>query len=297
MDITTHLKTFVVVAQCNGFSEAARQLKVVPSVVAKRISQLEEHVGARLFDRTTRTVVLTEAGEKLQSGAAVLVTGFENLIESVGRDENKLEGHIRVMAPTTLTMVYLGQIFTAFLQLHDRITMEIALVDHSANPAEQGFDLAISGRSASYEGIVDIPLCPVHPIVCAAPAYLQSRGVPLHPRDLAEHACLVFKPSGSNWQFQSARGIINVDVRPRLMADDNRTLLLAAVSGLGIASLPSYVARQALTEGILLPVLESFSPQETWFRAYVPRRRQRVVRVAALTAWLSEHLSLPSWEG
>jgi DNA-binding transcriptional LysR family regulator len=295
MDITTHLKTFVVVAKCKGFSEAARQLGVVPSVVAKRISQLEEHVGARLFDRTTRTVALTEAGEKLQTGAALVVSSFENLIDSVGRDESKLEGHIRVMAPTTLTMVYLGEVFTAFLRQHDRITMEIALVDHSVNPAEQGFDLAISGRSASYEGVVDIPLCPVNPIICAAPTYLQTRGIPLHPSELIEHACLVFKPSGSNWQFQSARGVINVDVSARLIADDNRTLLRAAVDGLGIASLPSYVARQALADGVLHSLLNNFPPQETWFKAYVPRRRQRVARIAALTAWLSQHLAMTSW--
>jgi DNA-binding transcriptional LysR family regulator len=296
MDFVTHLRTFATVANCGGFSEAARQLEVVPSVVAKRIAQLEQHVGARLFDRTTRTVVLTEAGEKLQAGAGVLVSSFENLLDSIGRDESKLEGHIRVMAPTTLTLVYLGQVFSSFLQRHERITMEIALVDHSANPAEQGFDLAISGRSASYEGVVDIPLCPVHPIVCAAPAYLQSRGAPLHPRDLAEHACLVFKPSGSNWQFQSARGIVNVDVRPRLMADDNRTLLGAAVAGLGIASLPAYVAQEALAQGLLMPVLDKFPPQENWFKAYVPRRRQRVARIAALIVWLSEHLALPAWK-
>lgn len=296
MDITTHLKTFVVVAKCKGFSEAARQLGVVPSVVAKRVSQLEEHVGARLFDRTTRTVALTEAGEKLQTGAAVVVSSFENLIEGVGRDESKLEGHIRVMAPTTLTMVYLGEVFNAFLRKHDRITMEIALVDHSVNPAEQGFDLAISGRSSSYDGVVDIPLCPVNPILCAAPVYLQSRGIPLHPRDLIEHACLVFKPFGSNWQFQSSRGAINVEVSGRLIADDNFTLLCATVDGLGIALLPTYIARQALVDGALQPVLKSFPLQETWFKAYVPKRRQRVARIAALTAWLSQHLELSSWK-
>lgn len=295
MDLTTHLKTFVTVANCKGFSGAARQLGVVPSVVAKRISQLEAHVGARLFNRTTRTIALTEAGEKLLAGAGVLMTGFDHLIESVGRDESKLEGHIRVMAPTTLTLDYLGGVFTAFLQQHEGITLEIALVDHSANPAEQGFDLAISGRSASYEGVVDIPLCPVHVILCAAPAYLKSRGMPQHPRDLSEHACLAFKPAGTNWPFQSGRGVINVDVRPRLVADDNRTLLHAALAGLGIAPLPAYVAHQALASGALETVLAKFPPQENWFKGYVPKRRQHVARIEALVGWLTERLTPPFW--
>ena len=86
-----------------------------------------------------------------------------------------------------------------------------------------------------------------------------------------------------------------MDVRPRLIADDNRTLLLAAVDGLGIASLPAYVAGQPLSQGKLTTVLEKFSPQETWFKAYVPKRRQRVARIAALIAWLSEHLASPAW--
>ena len=295
MDLTTHLKTFVTVASFNGFSGAARQLGVVPSVVAKRIAQLEAHVGARLFNRTTRTIALTEAGEKLLAGAGVLMTGFDHLLDSVGRDESKLEGHIRVMAPTTLTLDHLGGVFTAFLQQHERITLDIALVDHSANPAEQGFDLAISGRSASYEGVVDIPLCPVHVILCAAPVYLKSRGMPQHPRDLTEHACLAFKPSGTTWPFQSSRGVIHVDVRPRLVADDNRTLLQAAVAGLGIAPLPTYVAHQALTSGTLDSVLTKFPPQENWFKAYVPRRQLHVARIEALLAWLAERLAPPHW--
>ncbi|MDM0110275.1 LysR family transcriptional regulator [Variovorax sp. J22R24] len=290
------MKTFALVARYGGFTEAARQLGVVPSVVAKRIGQLETQLGTRLFERTTRAVKLTEAGEKFQSRAGALVTSFEDLLDSVGRDETKLEGHLRVMAPTTLTMMFLGEAFCEFLRRHDRITMELALVDLSTNPAEQGFDVAITGRSASYEGVVDIPLCPVHAVVCAAPGYLQAHGAPSHPRELVDHSCLAFKPSGSTWQFQSNRGAIAVDVRPRLLADDNRTLLRAAMAGLGVASLPTYVAQHALANGSLQRILPSFSPQETWFKAHVPRRRQSVARVAALVRWLSQELSSGRWQ-
>lgn len=296
MDTYLHVKTFALVARYGGFTEAARQLGVVPSVVAKRIGQLESHLGTRLFDRTTRSVKLTEAGEKFQSRAGALVSSFDDLLESVSRDETKLEGHLRVMAPTTLTMMFLGESFCSFLREHDRITMELALVDLSTNPSEQGFDVAVSGGAANYAGVVDIPLCPVHAVICAAPEYLQRCGAPSHPRELVDHDCLTFKPLGSSWQFQSSRGAISVDVRSRLLADDNRTLLRAAVAGLGIASLPAYVVQDALASGALQRVLPSFSPQETWFRAHVPRRRQRVARVEALVAWLAKDLSSGRWE-
>ena len=296
MDTYLHVKTFALVARYGGFTEAAHQLGVVPSVVAKRIGQLEKHLGTRLFERTTRSVKLTEAGEKFQSRAGALVTSFDELLESVSTDESKLEGHLRVMAPTTLTMHFLGEALRRFLRTHDGITLELALVDLSTNPAEQGFDVAISGRAASYEGVVEIALCPVNAVVCAAPEYLQAQGEPAHPRELVDHSCLCFKPSGSTWQFQGNRGIISVDVRPRLLADDNRTLQRAAVAGLGIASLPAYVAQQALDDGSLQQVLPSFALQETWFKAYVPKRRQRVARVTALVSWLSQEMASERWQ-
>lgn len=290
MDTYQHLKTFSLVAAAGGFSEAARQLEVVPSVVAKRIAQLEAQLDTRLFERTTRSVRLTEAGERLYARAGLLIEGLDELMRSVGRDESKLEGHIRVMAPTTLTMTRLGEMFCEFLAQHERITMDIALVDRSTNPIEEGFDLAISGRSATYEGVVDVPLCPVEAVLCAAPGYLERRGVPAQPRELIEHDCLAFRPTGPSWQFQSNRGSITVDLRPRLMADDNGTLLRAARSGLGITSLPMYVAQDALADGTLVQLLERFPLQATWFRAYVPRRKQATARVAALVDWLASRL-------
>jgi len=290
MDTYQHLKTFSLVAAAGGFSEAARQLEVVPSVVAKRIAQLEAQLDTRLFERTTRSVRLTEAGERLYARAGGLIEGLDELMRSVGRDESKLEGHIRVMAPTTLTMTRLGEMFCEFLAQHERITMDIALVDRSTNPVEEGFDLAISGRSATYEGVVDVPLCPVEAVLCAAPGYLERRGVPAQPRELIEHDCLAFRPTGPSWQFQSNRGSITVDLRPRLMADDNGTLLRAARSGLGITSLPMYVAQDVLADGTLVQLLERFPLQATWFRAYVPRRKQATARVAALVDWLASRL-------
>lgn len=290
MDVLGNLKTFLAVASYGSFSGAARKLHVVPSVVAKRIGQLEKTMGSRLFDRSTRSVVLTEAGQHLQIRTAILVADFDELVSTVKRDDRKLEGHIRIMAPTTLTMVYLGQVLNAFLQNHDRITMEVALVDLSSNPQEQGFDMAISGRTASYEGVLDVPLCPVIPVLFAAPAYVARHGEPSHPRELTDHPCLVFAPTGLTWQFQSSRGPLSVEVKARLLADDNRTLLDAAIRGIGVVALPLYVARDALAAQQLQILLEKFPLQETWFRAYVPRRSHKLARVQALVEWLASHL-------
>lgn len=287
MDVITHVRTLVAVVRCGSFTEAAHQLDVVPSVVAKRIAQLERELNTKLFDRSTRRVVLTEAGERFYGRAADLVGEFEELVESVERDSGKLEGHLRVMAPTTLAIRSLAPAFCSFLEQHPRITLEISLVDHSANPAESGFDLAISGRLSSYEGVLDVPLRPVEPLLCAAPAWLAANKPLTHPRELVAHPCLVFAATGTNWNFESSRGIVSVDVAPRLLADDNLTLLTATRAGLGIALLPRYVAAPSLETGELVTLLPEFAPQENWFKAYIPRRRMKLARVKALVDWLA----------
>lgn len=286
MDYVSHIQTFMAVVRCGSFSEAARELGVVPSMVAKRISNLEQHLNNRLFERTTRKVNLTEAGEKFHSRASGVVSDLQDLLDTVERDDGKLEGHIRLMAPTTLGIQRLGPLLNEFLNQHPRITLEIALVDRSTNPAEEGFDLAISGRLASYEGVVDMPLRPVQPTLCASPQYLAAHPEIEHPRDLSNHHCLVFSATGSDWHFQSARGVISVEVQSRLLADDNMTLLDGTLRSLGVAILPSYVVEEYLQQGTLVAVLSKYPPQENWFKAYVPRRRIQVARVQALIEWL-----------
>jgi DNA-binding transcriptional LysR family regulator len=290
MDVLTNLRTFLMVARCGGFSEAARKLHTVPSVTAKRVTQLEKTVGARLFVRSTRSTLLTEAGVQLQAKAMEVVGGFDDIVRGLRRDEDEIEGPIRVMAPTTLTLMCLSGVFSGFLRANPRVHLEIALVDRSSNPLEEGFDIAISGRSASFEGVIDVPLSSVHPVLCASPAYLEARGVPTHPRELMEHDCLVFKPSGSHWSFQGSAGDTTVDVKARLTADDNLTLLEVAKAGCGIAILPLYVAQRAIKSSELQTLLPLHPPQENWFKAYVPRRRSGLPRVKALLKCLKDEL-------
>lgn len=286
MDRISHIQTFIAVVRCGSFSEAARHIGVVPSMVAKRIASLEQHMNTRLFERTTRKVNLTEAGEKFHAKAIGVVAELEALLDSVERDDDKLQGHIRLMAPTTLGIQRLGPLLNEFLNQNPRITLEMTLVDRSTNPAENGFDLAISGRLASYEGVIDLPLRPVCPTLCASPQYLSVHPDIEHPRDLTHQNCLVFSATGSIWNFQSAKGVISVEVQPRLLADDNMTILDATLRSLGVSILPGYVVETHLQRGTLVALLPKFPPQENGFKAYVPRRRLKVARVHALIEWL-----------
>ncbi|MDX3907194.1 MAG: LysR family transcriptional regulator [Pigmentiphaga sp.] len=297
MDTLANLRAFLATVRGGNFSEAARQLDTVPSVVAKRIGHLEWTLGTRLFDRSSRKVMLTEAGHKFHARARALVSDFDDIASELRRDENALDGQIRLRAPTSLTVLYLADILSAFQQRYDRLTLEIMLLDRSANPAEEGFDISVSGRADSYEGVIDEPLCPLRQVVCAAPAYLARRPAPRHPRELADHDCLVFTPTGHTWRFNSARGPVNVDVPARLGANDNYVLYAAARAGNGIAVLPTYIARQALDDGTLVALLEDHPLQDVWLKALIPARKRQLPRIEALLAWLREHLGgMPPWE-
>lgn len=300
MDMVTNLRAFLAVARYGGFSEAARQLNVVPSVAAKRVSQLEHAVGTRLFERSTRKVVLTEAGEGFQGRARSLIADLDDTLAGVRRAGDRLEGRILMMVPTTLHMLVLSDAVSSFLRQHEHITMELALVNRSVNPAEEGFNLAITGHTASsYEGVLDIPLYPFEQVLCASPEYLNRRGSPVHPRDLEDHDGLFFKPLGTAWRFDSEQGQLSVDVRARLIADDNLTLHAAALAGNGIAMLPRYVTAEAIRAGHLVEVLKAFPVPRSWFRAHVTQHRAHVARIVKLLDWLKNGLAeaLPKVEG
>jgi DNA-binding transcriptional LysR family regulator len=290
MDTVTSLRTFLAVVQSSGFSDAARQLNVVPSVVAKRVAQLEQSMGTRLFKRSTRSVALTEAGQRLVARATALVNDFDDLATAVRRDENRLEGHLRLMLPTTLTLLYLGDVLAKFMAEHDRITLEIELADRSINPMEQAYDVVVSGRTAHYDGVIQIPLAPIDYVLCASREYLSRRGPLTHPTELSRHRSLVFRPAGKTWTFQSDHGPIQVDVVPTMLSDDTHSLLLAAQQGLGVSVLPGYLARPAIGRKELFLLLPAFPVAEAWFKAYVPKRLERLALVQRLCQRLKQAL-------
>lgn len=297
MDTLLNLRAFLAAARHGSFSEASRQINVVPSVVAKRVNELEHTIRSQLFTRSTRRLVLTDAGQKFLLSATSLVAEFDAVLGSMTRRDGVLDGHIRVKMPTTLTVLYLANIVSAFQSANERITMEVVLVDRTINPVEEGYDVVVTGLAESYEGVSDIPLCPLKRIVCASPDYLHKRNTPEHPRDLADHDCLIFKPKGPSWQFDGPAGPISVDVPQKLVTNDNYILFSAACAGNGIAVLPEYLARDRIREGALQVVLADFPLRATWLKALVPKRRERLPHIVAFTDWLRQHLTVSApWD-
>jgi len=297
MDSLRNLRAFVETARTGSFSEAARRLGVAPSVVMKRVNQVEAEAAAPLLRRTTRQVSLTDAGRRHLPAIQALLGEADAVLATLRRPEADVEGHIRIGAPPALTHACLAALLARFLAEHPRLTLEITLIDRAVDPAESGIDVVVGAFTRSFDGVVDIPLCRMRRVAVAAPEYLARHGAPRHPRDLAHHACLSFMPSGLTWSFRRGRRLINVEVRPKLSASDSQILAIAAAAGSGIAVLPSYAALPAIRAGLLRPVLETFPITDLWIKASVAGRQSELPRIRRLVDFLGAQMApIPPWE-
>ena len=291
MDTLVNLQAFLATADAAGFSAAARKLNVSTSVVAKRVTQLEDQIGVTLFHRSTRQLRLTEAGQEYVHRARGVVADVSDLLSRMGEKGQDLIDHLRIKAPTSLTIARLADVFSAFQTQNPRLKLEIVLIDRPVDPVIEGFDIAIGAFPHSFGGVVDEPLCQLRRLLCASPAYLKAHGVPKHPRDLVDHRCLSFLPTGPEWMFDGPRGRISVQVRPLLSSNEGHVLIKSAIAGNGIAFISHYLAADALRDGALQVVLPDFPIPDLWVKAAVPERRINAASVQALLRELKHALS------
>lgn len=296
MDTLLNIRAFVSSARSGNFSAAARDAGVSPSVITKRISQLEHQLGTILFHRSTRMVKLTESGAELLPRCLKLIGDLDETLQSARR-RGRIQGRLRIKAPSTLTSVLLGGLISDFAVANQGVFIDLVLLDRSVNPVEESFDIAVSARPATYPNVVDVPLAPYPCILVASPAYLAAAPALDHPRDLADHGCLTSVLYGRLWRFDGPSGEVSVEVHPRMSANDGRVLLEAARRGVGVAILPRFVARDAIAAGQLVPLLPHFPPAMLRLKALVPASRMADASVAALIDYLTDRLADPATWG
>ena len=292
MDTLSNLEAFIAVADAGSFSEVARRQGVAPSVITKRIAQLEWRIKAPLFARSTRKLSLTDVGERYLPQVRALVRQLHDTLAGMAQASGELEGHIRIKVPTTLGTLYLSDLLQRFMKEQSRVSMDIVLADRTVNPLEEGFDIAIGALPELYGQVRDFNLAPIGRRLCAAPSYLARRGSPQRVTDLVDHDCLAFKTSGTYWEFNTPQGVQAVEVRPKLQTNDGAALCRACVEGLGIGMVSDYLARPALARGELIEVMPEIQFPDLWLKALVPLRRLEVPRIRVLLEWLAEHLRL-----
>ncbi|MEO8859292.1 MAG: LysR family transcriptional regulator, partial [Burkholderiaceae bacterium] len=273
MDTLANLKAFVAAADAGSFSAAARQSGLVPSVLAKRIDQLEWRIRAPLFIRSTRRLELTDVGQRYLQTVRTLVHQVDDTLDGMARASGEIEGHIRIKIPTILGILRLSELLTRFLQRQPMVRLDVILADRSVNPFEEGFDLALGVLPESFPHVVDRPLCPMSRRLCASPAYVARRGMPQAPSDLADHDCLVFATAGPRWDFVGAQGMVGVDVRARMQSNDGMALCQAALAGQGVSVLADYLVGEHIVCGRLIELLPGYRLPDLWLKALVPSNR------------------------
>ncbi len=290
------LQAFVKVAERASVSGAAAELGVGKGLVSKRVAQLEALLGSTLFARSTRHVALTPAGEAYLAHARRVLAELQGADESLRALRADLSGQIRVTAPVSWGQRVLARRLPEFLRLHPGITLELRLSDRVMDVAFEGVDLALRWTAASPVDLVSVPVSPVAWVVAAAPGYLVGAGTPQAPAELAAHPCMAYWRDGADdaWAFERDGAVERVQVRSRYHADNPEVVAEAALAGLGVALLPSYLCDEALAAGRLVALLPGWVPRTRFgagICAVATPERLRVARNAALLAFLRERLA------
>lgn len=265
--VVADLHLLTVLAQARSFTKTARILGVSKASVSTRIANLERAVGVPLVRRTTRSVVLTDAGQQLVEDIDPSFTRIEQSLSSVKDLAGNPRGLLRVSAPVALGRQRIGPMLPAFLQRYPEIRLELDLSDRLVNLAKEGFDLAIRHAQTAPETHVAWVLQESRSLLVASHDYLERRGEPQHPNDLSHHECLMYlrDGSGQSWSFEreigrKKRERVGVLVSGRFKVNNSEVLREAVLGGLGIGLLPEFTAIDELRPGRLVPVLPDWKP-------------------------------------
>jgi DNA-binding transcriptional LysR family regulator len=279
------IEAFLRVAQHRSFRKAATELGVTPSAMSQAIRALEARVGAALFIRTTRSVGLTEAGERFLSRAK---PAFEELVAAsdVARDlGQRPAGLLRLTAPRAVVPILLESLIASFCQAYPEVEVEIAASADLVDIAAEGFDAGIRMGQFIAADMVAVRLSPPFPfVVVGSPEYLRRRGRPERIDDLRQHACLRIRRSNGSiapWSFVNGNTPIEAMVSGPLIAGDFPTMLGAAMGDMGLAQLPGPIAAGPVEAGKLVRVLEPFAPMAPGMFLYYPSRHQMMPKLRA----------------
>lgn len=280
------------VVQSGSFSAAARQLDMPKSTVSRKISDLEEQIGARLLQRTTRKLGLTDAGRIFYEHAVRIVAEVEEAEQAVGRMQAAPRGLLRVTAPLSFGM--LGPVAAAYLCAHKEVQVEIVCTDRLVDLIEERFDVAIRVGRLADSSLVARALGSIKRVLVATPGYCKDHGTPRTPAEISKHSCIVFGVGASPnlWTLEGGGPRTEVRVEPRLVANDFDMVLSAALTGVGIAWVPEFICAEDLRKGKLRRILPEWSSAETPVHAVYPTARGLSPKVTAFIEFLGKRLKL-----
>ncbi|TLG71425.1 LysR family transcriptional regulator [Methylocystis sp. B8] len=275
MDRLHELEVFVAVADAGSFAKAGTRLRLSPPAVTRAISALEERLGARVFTRTTRSLTVTDVGQRFLESARRILTDLDSAEKEAVGETAVPHGHLTLTASVTFGRSALAPVVCAFLNEHPRVTVSVLLLNRIANLIEEGIDLAVRIGPLPDSSLVAKKIGTVRRMLVASPDYLARRGVPLTPTDLRLHSMIAFTGLMPNreWRFLDGKRRNSISFVPRLEINDAVASIAAAEMGDGITVALSYMVAEQIRDGRLAPVLDSFTPPPVPVNLVYPQSR------------------------
>jgi DNA-binding transcriptional LysR family regulator len=299
MDKLTSMAVFAHVVEANSFTAAAAQLGMSRSAVSKAIAGLEDRLGARLLNRTTRRLALTEVGQAFYERCARIVAEAEDAELAVSTLQTAPRGTLRLNAPVSFGSLHLAPVLPDFLLRHPEVRVDITLTDRVVDLIDEGYDLAVRIGTLRDSSLIARRLADTRLLVCAAPAYWDRRGRPDAPQALSTHSCLTYayQHNPNEWPFVGPDGRITVRVAGPMHANNGDLTIAAARAGLGVTVAPSFLCGPDLAAGRLEAVLTDWTPPPYGIHAVYPHARHLSAKVRAFVDFLVERWSpRPPWE-
>ncbi|MCX7068127.1 MAG: LysR family transcriptional regulator [Methylococcales bacterium] len=299
MDKLTGMSVFVRVAKAGSFAAGASEMGISRAMATKHIMQLEGSLGTRLFNRTTRSLNLTDVGASYLERCQQVLLDIDEMEAAVTHLQTEPRGVLKISAPPVIGATHITRAVAEFLKLHPDLKVDMILQSSPIDLIDEGIDIAIYLGDLDDTSMVARKLASSSMVVCGSPDYLARHGIPYTPEDLYNHSCLINWASSprSKWKFKGKSGYTTINVSGRMqsnVADANR---IAAVNGLGLVMLATYVVGRDIEKGKLIPVLENYTLPPLDIHAVYPHRKYLSAKVRRfldfLQVWLQPRVNMP----
>lgn len=297
LDTLTSMKVFAAVVDSGSFSAAADRLDISRAMASKYVSHLEEHLGTRLLQRTTRKLTLTETGSVYYERCAQILADVAAAEEGAVHLSEAPRGTLRLTVPVSFGLLHMGPLIAEFLKRYPDVRIDVLLVDRRVDLIEEGLDLAVRIGALAESGLIAKRLGSDRIAICGAPDYLERRGAPEKPADLARHNCLTYSyaTSGDEWRMTGPDGALHtVRVAGSLRASNGDMAKLAALEGVGLIRQPLFLIGDALRAGRLVEVLADYHSEQLGIYAVYPSRKHLSAKVRVFVDFLTETFALKS---
>ena len=288
------IRTFVAVVQARGFAQAGKRLGIAKSAVSRRINDLEDRLGTRLLNRTTRQLSPTPAGAELYQRGLQLLADFQEAEDAVSSGSNEPGGKLRISAPVSFGSHCLGQIIPEFMSRFPRLQVELELEDRLIDLVASGFDVAVRISRLKDSSLIARKIVTIHHVICGSPEYLRRRGRPKLPEDLHEHTTLRYSYEDDYWKFTKNETLSGPS---KLRCNNGDTLREAAIAGGGLVYLPTFIVHEAVKDGRLEVCLSGFEKDPIALYAVYPTTRHLSPKIRVFIDFLVEKFGEdPFWD-